>query len=89
MTTQLQLPAVPPAPTFMTEVDVIDGRWTAYRRQAGANQFDAEKIGSSTLRGPGLAQVLTRAIERGDGLTVLVRSGIKSVILSAHGRPQE
>ena len=85
MTTQLQLPEVPPAPTFRTEVDVIDGRWIAYRRQDAT--FEAEKIGSSKERGVGLAQVLTKAVERGDSLTILVRSGNNSAVFSANGRP--
>ena len=86
ITTQLQLPEVPPAPTFATEVDIENGFWVAYRRGTGAAQFDAERIGSSRLRGPGLAKVLTQAVARGDALTILVRSGTSSRILSRHGR---
>jgi hypothetical protein len=29
MTTQLQIPEVPPAPTFRTEIDLVDGNGTA------------------------------------------------------------
>ena len=82
----MEIPQVGPAPSFQTEIDVTEGgRWTVYRRRKGLDCFEAERIGSSSERCLGLGRQLSRAVIRGDSVTILVTTSKRRCVFHANG----
>ena len=82
----MEIPEVPPAQAYATEIDVTEGgRWTVYRRRKGLDCFEAERIGSSSERCLGLGRQLSRAVIRGDSVTILVTTSKRRCVFHANG----
>ena len=77
MTEQLQIPQVPLAPVFETDIDIGPaGNWVVTRVVMGTPRSGSVPAGEFTAtsreRGMGLAHHIVSAIDRGDRISIVV-----------------